>query len=275
MISQETSYRDILKREFASRSQRNARYSLRAFARDLEFLPSRLSDILNGKQGLSRKSASALAEKLGFSRSENEFFCALVDKEHARSHSKREIAGNEIQKIRARHEYTELSEEAFAIIADWYHFAIMELVTVDGFINDKHWIARRLGISPVEAELGLQRLIRVGLLEKKGRRLHVAVEYPASMSEVPSQAIRSHHRQVLEKAGAALHLQSVDTRDFSSITMAIDSGDLPAIKEEIRKFRRGLEKCFKGGKKKKNSVYCLGVQFFGLEAPRKGSGEVA
>jgi hypothetical protein len=59
------SYRDLLKRELESRCGRNPRYSLRAFAKDLGLSAPRLSHVLNGRFGLSRAAAEAIADKLG------------------------------------------------------------------------------------------------------------------------------------------------------------------------------------------------------------------
>ena len=46
-------YRDVLRAKLAQRCERNASYSLRAFARDLTLSPSYLSEVLNGKSFLS------------------------------------------------------------------------------------------------------------------------------------------------------------------------------------------------------------------------------
>lgn len=263
------SYRDILKREFASRAGRNPQYSLRAFARDLDFLPSRLSDVLNGKHGLSRRSASGIAERLGYAPSQRQYFCTLVEAEHARSQARKEQAREELLKLERPQDYRNLEEATFNTIADWYHFAILELFGTQRFIEDKHWIARRLGITPIEAELAIERLSQLGMLIKKNGRHRVAVEYPSTMSEVPSAAIRKHHTQMMEKAARALQEQPVESRDFSSLTLAMDPSLLPMVKEEIKNFRRELEKKIKKATKNKRSVYCLSVQFFDLCTPRR------
>ena len=49
-------YRDILSDQFNVRRKVNARYSLRAFARDMSISPSRLSEVISGKGDLSRES---------------------------------------------------------------------------------------------------------------------------------------------------------------------------------------------------------------------------
>lgn len=47
---------------------------------------------------------------------------------------------------RALSDPNQLSMDQFAIIADWYHFAILNLINTPGFKSDISWIAKRLGL---------------------------------------------------------------------------------------------------------------------------------
>ena len=58
-----------------------------------------------------------------------------------------------------------LTGETVALIADWYHFAILELTRLSEFRADSRWIARVLDISVDEVNVALQRLIRLDLLD--------------------------------------------------------------------------------------------------------------
>lgn len=57
-------YKTTLKIEFDRRKTGNGRYSLRAFARDLELDPSGLSNVMNGNLLFSLKAAISTAIKL-------------------------------------------------------------------------------------------------------------------------------------------------------------------------------------------------------------------
>src|SRR4051812_39991780 len=100
MISVESDYRKILRRELEVRCQQSPRYSLRRFAGELRLSPSRLSEILNGKQGLSRESARGVAQNLGYTPGDTEMFCDLVECQHARGRLKRELARIRLEKHR-------------------------------------------------------------------------------------------------------------------------------------------------------------------------------
>ena len=88
-------------------------------------------------------------------------------------------------------------------------------------------------------------------------------------SGIASGAIKKFHSQILNKAAEALYAQPLDLRDFSSMTFAINPAHLPEIKDELREFRRGLEKKFKA-RSNKREVYSLSIQLFSLtQSPRK------
>src|SRR4051812_21328836 len=85
-------YRRFFRDACEDRCQRNSRYSLRAFARDLGISAPRLSKILNGRHGLSVEAASEIARRLGLSESEQDLFMALVESEHGRAAVTRSLA---------------------------------------------------------------------------------------------------------------------------------------------------------------------------------------
>tara|TARA_B100001094_G_scaffold330139_1_gene394637 strand:- start:1838 stop:2185 length:348 start_codon:yes stop_codon:yes gene_type:complete len=85
-------YRVQLRRELNRRRYANPYYSLRAFARDLKIAPSRLSEIFNHKQGLSRKAALKITDLLGIIGETREYFLDSVTAQHARSKTDRNSA---------------------------------------------------------------------------------------------------------------------------------------------------------------------------------------
>lgn len=266
--SVDSDYRNILKRQLDMRCEQNANYSLRAFARDLQVSPSRLSEILNRKQGLSRKAAIKFCHLLGLTGEERDYFCDLVTSQHARSKNDRETARIRLLKNQAEADaYYQLQHDTFKVISDWYHIGILELMKLDDFVNDAKWIARRLQITPMQAELAVDRLVRVGLLaEEKG---DVVAKQNTGLLKggVPSESIKKFHRQILGKAIDALILQSTDEREFSVNTMAIDKRHLPAAKKQIQKFQERFCSDIKSSPTK-DSLYCLSIQFFNLARER-------
>lgn len=208
---------------------------------------------------MSAKVAREVGDRLDWSASEKDFFVALVESEHARSKTKRAMAKQTLGQF----EHKTLDNEVFSLISDWYHLAILELVLTDGFKPEPKWIAKRLSISPIQVEQAVSRLQTLGLLACHNGKWEVTEKFPATTSGTPSQAIKKFHSQILNKATDALYLQSVDERDFSSISVAINPDDLPEMKEEIKNFRRALERKYKA-RNHKRAVYSLNIQLFSL-----------
>ncbi|MBI3555839.1 MAG: TIGR02147 family protein [Deltaproteobacteria bacterium] len=268
LIAGETDYRRILKRELESRCQQNARYSLRAFARDLALPASRLSEVLNGKQGLSRERASGIATTLGFSASESDVFCDLVESQHARGRVNRELAKVRLEKNRINSSFHDLQLDAFQAVSDWYHFALIQLISLPEFKNDPAWISKALGISAVEARDAMERLERLKLIEVKRGKVTRLQEFVAVNEQTPSSAIRKFHRQVLERAMLALDNQPLEERSFSAIFVPIDKQRMVEAKRWIKNFRRRFCRKLDAGDAN-NSVYCLSVQFFNIKEAQK------
>ena len=257
-------YRHILHKELTDRCESNPRYSLRAFARDLKLSPSRLSEVLNRKQGLSRQAAESITKTLGYGLEEAEYFCDLVSLKHARSVKEREDAKLRVFKVdfeKQRDELYSLQLDSFKVISDWYHLGILELMKVKNFKHDTKWISRRLGVQIIQIELAIERLCRVGLMKIEDGKF-VAVQSNGWVpGGIPSSSIRKFHRQVLEKALVAMETQAVEERFFSTRLMTLNRSDLPEAFDTITEFQKkfcvDLE-----SESNKELLYCISMQLF-------------
>lgn len=256
------SYRDLLFEEYEKRCEANSRYSLRAFSRDLNINSSRLSEVLNGKCGLSRSKAQVLCQRLNFSQQKTERFCDLVDSIHARSLSKRTAAQQRLSQG-ANSLNTPLAQDTFALISRWYHYALLELTTVKGFQDEAKWIAKALSISETEAQSARERLLRMGLLHIKSGKLKPTHTSTRTTDGVPSDSIKKYQSQIIDKAKQALTLQDLKTRNISSITFSFQKKNLEKATKRIQAFRHELARDF-AAPKTGDAVYALSIQFFSL-----------
>ncbi len=258
-------YQQFLNSEFEGRKFRNPSYSLRAFARDIGLAAPKLSEILRGKCGLSEASAKRLAKELALSEKESIIFINQVIASHGRSQIDRDKANELLETLKDQHSFDEIALDAFRIIADWYHFAILELTEVEDFQSKVSWIAKRLNLSSKTIKEAVDRLFDTGLLAKKSSGDWYQTEaILATPSGIPSSDIKNHHRQILAKAEEALIQVPISERDFSSITLAVPESHLEEIQKEIKEFRRNL--AHKINKlENKDRVYCLSMQLFPLD----------
>ncbi len=257
-------YHEILTTEFERRKFANSSYSLRAFARDLGLSAPRLSQLMAKKSGLSPESAKELAEKLKLSPDMTNWFCDSAGATFARNaKEKAEFSKRVAQYKREAKKFGEIHLEYFKVIADWFHFAILELTYLEDFENSTAWMATKLGITKAEVITAVERMKKLGLLTEKNGKLIDTFKFLATPSDVPSVALRKFNAQLMKKATEALNDQDVLQREISSNIFSVDKTKLPEFKDRIREFRRDMER-FASEAKDKNSVYCLGMQFFEL-----------
>lgn len=259
------SYRHFLADELKQRQSNDRKYSVRTLAKELGVRSSRLTEILQGKVGISEDRATDIAEKLRLPEDERKVFVDLVQSVHGRGTVTKKIAK---ERLRQRFpEARELQLDEFELIADWYHLAILELLDVEGFEAKPEFIARKLAIPVEAATQAVERLMRLGLLRNEDGVYKRADSNRTTTQDIPSGAIRSYHRQILEKAEKALDERDVTERDFSSLVFSIPKEKVPVLKDFILRMCREFDKELEiqaATPAPKESVYCFSTQFFEL-----------
>lgn len=256
-----TDYRSFLKDEMLRRQSHNPRYSLRAFARDLGLSASHLAEIFSGKHGLSTTSAKKLVESLKLSDQSSSYFLALVASEHGTNELSKEKARKELSKINSKKQFS-IDIDTFRFISDWYHLAILSLAELRNFKSCPKSIARRLGITVVEAEKAIERMIRCGLLAEVKNK-YVPVKKETVTSQINAQSIRNFHSQMIQKANDSIFDQPSSERDISARVMTISRSDVPRFRAMMREFRDNVAReAERNGEH--DDVYALTMQFFSL-----------
>ena len=232
-------------REYLLEVQRkNPSFSLRALAKRIQLSPSAVSEILNGKRKVSQEMAEKILKNIGCDLQEQYRLLSLFNTDMQ-------------QKSFIEDNYLKLTADQFRLIADWYHFAILSLAETEDFRADPLWIAKRLGINLPVAEMALERLERLGLIEwSRGRRiLKLTQSQVSTPDEVSAQALQKSHHADLELSKQAIEQVDLALRDFTSMTLAIDVKKLPQAKKMIREFHAKMSAYLESGVK--NEVYKL------------------
>lgn len=241
---------ELLKAELLRRKRDNKSYSLRAFAEYLQVPPGRLSEILAGKRPISKKMKTKLSERLGFTAIHD----LLESSSPAFTFAQRE-------------DYHFLTDDAFSVLADWYHFAILSLADTKDFKTDPKWIAKRLNISVFQAKDSLEKLKNLGLIELKGTKLRKTNKNFSTTTDMESHALRISHRQSIEQALLALNEVPLELRDITGITLAIDLKRLPLAKKIIKEFRLKMSDLLEKGDQ--SEVYNLNIQLYPVSTRSK------
>ena len=235
----------------------NSRYSLRAYARFLQIDPSTLSHMLRGKRKITPEKVKTLGLRIGLTPRKIQEYLETGSNPRGRTSSELVDVEN-------------LALDTFETISDWYHYAIFELIQLEGFKNDSKWIAKKLGIHVVEVDAAIERLIRLNLVELVKGKLRQKVGFITTVANPQSaEAFRKLQMQILNKALIALEEIPIERRDQSGLTIAIHSQRLPEIKEKIKNFRRSLHQSLSKDKVK-DEVYQLSISFYPITNNRDG-----
>jgi uncharacterized protein (TIGR02147 family) len=231
---------DLLNREFEKRKKRNPHFSLRSFSKWLGISPAQVSQMLSGKRNISKKTLSIFAEK---------FDLSPIKKAKLLGTSKKESA----PKV--------FDQDKFALIADWYHLAILALTKVKGAKPDPRWIARRLGISFSSASEALRRLVRLGILELEPNFKQIGEPFEV-VSNIPSAAIRKYHKQALGLALEKIETIPLSLRQYQSLSLAIDTNQIEKFKDVIDNFLIEINDL--SNESELSEVYQINVQLYPL-----------
>jgi len=156
-----------------------------------------------------------------------------------------------------------LDESYYKALAEWEHFAVLELFELSGFQCNPAEVATRLNVTPNRAEVVIQNLLMCGLLiqnsEGQLNRAHASVR---TTEDIRSQALMESHKETLQMGIVKLEEIEVDMRDYSSTTVAMDLNKLTEAKTIIREFRQKMAALLRDGDK--TDLYQLAIQFFPL-----------
>lgn len=240
-------FRSSLQQILKERMDVNPRYSLRAFGRSVGIHHGTLSQILNGNRKLTLRMQKLLSEKL-----EHPSLVASF--------------ANQLSPTGSQDQFQRrLSSEQFESISEWKFDAILESLKIQALRKSPAKIAHTLRISLLETNLALRTLERLGLVENR-RGTWLPTEKNTSLEMLGSIEISTGRkllqRKWLELSIGALEAIPFERRSHSSVTMAIDSADLPIAKNLIKKFRRDLNALLQRKKTQPNEVYQLCISFF-------------
>jgi uncharacterized protein (TIGR02147 family) len=259
-------FAEYLKQELLRRHRDNPRYSLRSFAATLDLSSSFLSKILNGKRSITEKTFLKISKRLNLNMELLEKYNPAITMNLSQTLNLKTVQSQEI----SNEEFKRISLDQFQLISAWYHFAILELVTLSDFQPHPNSIAAKLNISPLEAKEALERLLRLGLLREtkpakhpKNTKLLLSNNNTTIGPAIATPATTAQQEGILNLAIKALHNIPIEQRSQTSMTMAIPKNRIHEAQACIHEFRQKMTGLLQR-KGKRDSVYQLSISFFPL-----------
>lgn len=240
----------LLNDTFESRSKKNARYSLRAFARDIGISASHLVRVLASQKNLSIESARRIQKKLDLTPIRSNQFIQSVRE----SQDQTDESSNRITLERSR----AIDPEDFQKISDWFYLAILELTEIDGYVANELNVSRSLSIPVKLAQSALDRLEEMKFLKKTSNGYKKVNSWVHTGGrDKTNLALRLHQKSLLFKAAENLDSIPLEERANFGSMYAIDPNQIGEAKELINQFLLDLEKLLAG--KKRTRVYTAGI----------------
>ncbi len=257
---------EYLESSFKEKCQKNSNYSLRSWAKHLGLKDSAsLSAVLRRKRKISRSLANKLRAGLGLDEQSLRYFDIICRVSNSSDQLEREFFSNLANDFRPYPERCLIDLEEFDAFVGWYHFVILEMTRLSDFNPDVNWIYQRLGktVSKKDIKDGIDRLIKLGYLKALGDgSLVQSQNYLKTSNGVPSAALRSIHRQHIQKALEAIDSQGLDQRDITGFNTVTSAEKVIQAKEKIRNFRSELAAFLEDPQG--DTVYQVNVQMFDL-----------
>ncbi len=259
-------YREYLHDYYLFHKKKNVSYSYRLFARKAKLgSPNYLKLVVDGKRRITDRTLYQFARGLGLSRDEEKYFRELVMYQEVSDPDSKEQHLRSLLKYQEKQRTaTPLRSDKIKFLLDWHHSVIRELVATKGFKEDPAWIARRLGgkISESQAKESVELLIRLHLVHRHiDGKLFQKEPLLTSSDEVPSHVIRGLHRTYLRKAISSIFSVPMDKREMSGLIVSVPNHRLKEVKEEIKEFRRKLNRKY-GMDSDGDEVYFIGLYLF-------------
>jgi uncharacterized protein (TIGR02147 family) len=252
----------LLRERLRAAVRRNPRFSLRSFAKQLGIDHSTLSQVLRGRRRLSARALEAVGKRLGLSEE--------TVRAYAQTSRKKTKSKNLPENIRS----FQFDLDTFQLLSIWHHYAILELIHIQGFKTNSPWIANALGIAVEDVNIALQRLLRLGLLEMSGRDRWVdksgdAEFHSAALTETACNQI---NQEIHELAVEAIKRVPGQYRSHGQMMVALDSRSLPRLKALADEFMNELRSLVSESDTK-DDVYQVEISFFPVTAFKKNRGD--
>jgi uncharacterized protein (TIGR02147 family) len=239
-------FKIVLNDEFIKRQKKNPKFSIRAFAKNLDVNSSTLTQILNGKRKLTENMTQELGKKLRFS-----------------STKMRLIKNGKLSGRAPYKSFKKMEEDEFEVISEWYYGAILELTRCDSFRGNALWIAKVLDLPHAQTVDAIERLKRLNYLEitHQGKWIDRLGDVNNLGNERKAKAFTENQRQIVKKALEALDKTPYEHRVQSSITVAVSKARALEAKSMILDFLEELDVFLKSGETT-DEVYNLSVSLY-------------
>lgn len=253
-IEDQEKIRNYIIDAFEDRKKSRPQYSLRSFASKIQVSPGNLSQFFNKKKVFNKKTL----EKILYILEPN----PETRKEFLHDYNSQLVTKIKQQAKIANYPSKKIGPTSFDKVKDPIFFNFLNMLETEFYkTNEESAIVKKLGMTQEAYEAMINVLINEELVnvDETGKLSRRAMHLKTD-DDIASEAIRFHHKKVIEKSITALETIPVDLRDITSLTLPVNLEQMPKAKELIRKFQDDMIHLLNQGSK--SEVYHLSVALF-------------
>jgi uncharacterized protein (TIGR02147 family) len=265
-------YRKYIKDYYTYHKENVHGFSYRVFSRMAGLkTTSFIKHVIDGDRNLTARTIGACSKAMKLNKPGSVFFETLVLFNQSKSDEERDLYFDRLIRLKPKIDITGLKKDQLEYYSKPYYVVIREMVALPDFKEDPAWIVNQLGvmIKPQEVGKAIGVLLRLNLLVRneqgKLTQNDVTVETP---QEVESLQVFCYHRDMMNMAKVSLVKDNSSLRDISSLTVPIDTKQLPQIKKMVDRFRQELVEYLNTLPADYNSVYQVNLQVFPITKVR-------
>lgn len=227
--------------------------------------------VLNGQRLPGSEMLERIAADLHLTTDEHRYLELLVLLEkNKRSGKSIQRISDELQRLNPNFaRQISVDTTTFSYIAEWYHLVIEQLVGGDEFKEDPMWIRERLRrkASEHEIQMALATLTRLGFVVRDPitNRLQRSAHGLKTTSGIPSEAIRLHHKQMLNRALESVDEQPLAERETTSLTLRFSKHRVAEAKEFLQSIKDLFNERFYDDSSE--DIFQLNIQLFNHTTP--------
>ncbi|NLB62621.1 MAG: TIGR02147 family protein [Fibrobacter sp.] len=169
-----------------------------------------------------------------------------------------------------------LSTQGLDFYQNWYNNAVRSLVSITP-IKDEYALLGRMCSPPItaeQAEESVKMMADLGMLVRgKDGCWEVTELFVSTGQQSRAEVVREFQRQTLALANESAERHSAEFRDLSTVTMTLNSKEIPALRERIKEFRGELLRFSQEGVGD-DSVMQLNIQLFPIGIVSQGDKDV-
>ncbi len=239
---------------------------MRSFARDLGVSSSTLSEVLNGKKGISPKRALQFAKILRLPEWQIQLFCDLVVQDHAKSPAARREAKIRLNDRKQENSVRLINQTATRALTSWIDLAILELTYLPEFKLSSSWISKALEVEQNVVSQSIERLKEAGLLKIDSTTKECIDASPlfSTTDGIPSESIRKFHRSVLQLAIKKIENADVEKRTVKTAVISISNDRIPRAKKILDEAIAKIVSLADESGQERADVMCFSAQLFSV-----------